>query len=675
MGRSTLLLHAENSQTKVVPSANGNSRNSKKRGLETFSDIHTEPSQYSRDSFTPKRIKTAVPKKPLVTPKANSVDVAVWAKAYRKAFPTFLFYFDEIEENVIQDMRYQIQRLGGKIEPFFSSKVTHLIICQNKSGDSKLIGAGKPSRAMSFSSPSSKTSKTATASKLAQNAGKWGIKVWTTQKLFNILRHLLKSPMSNLSSKPLDDVLRDEKVFGISPHSSTHVHYLRQIYLLVEDTTKTHKPIAVREYLAGNESGTTPWPKLYRNTEGKCPFIKYDDDLGSPKTSQARNKLLNRNIPGSAQVRMPASCSSSVSTSKSNPMVVIPKKPGYCENCQAKFDDLEEHVQSSIHSRYASDHNSYMELDALLDSVTRKVSVNTPECPTESSLISCSEDVYPDDNNSNEESDHSYPSDEGYVSLQTISESDSMYPNTSENTNSCSQMVQQYNVIQEVEGASQFPDYRNERKSEDFQVNFVPQYQPNVVKESFQNNIEYEQVFHPEQFAFYDNSQWVDQLQGQFDYTYQDQPVLQNTNCMENQPFADQHYTQTEYDGVPTQDEIVAAIQQLVNEQGENAHPASTIGGTFDSYGLDTKFESWTQEAPVYSLQEDYQPTFNYPAPPLSYVSENNISTNKCFPPNNRMSIQDLLLTDVSYFINNEHPVAVDTLIETWFPHHNNHYI
>lgn len=47
------------------------------------------------------------------------------------------------------------------------------------------------------------------------------------------------------------------------------------------------------------------------------------------------------------------------------------KKPGYCENCRAKFDDLEEHINSRRHVRFAQNDENFAALDVLLDSVAR----------------------------------------------------------------------------------------------------------------------------------------------------------------------------------------------------------------------------------------------------------------------------------------------------------------
>ncbi|QDS72275.1 hypothetical protein FKW77_006421 [Venturia effusa] len=46
-------------------------------------------------------------------------------------------------------------------------------------------------------------------------------------------------------------------------------------------------------------------------------------------------------------------------------------KPGYCENCRAKFDDFDEHVISKPHRKFATTDENWRELDQLLDQLVR----------------------------------------------------------------------------------------------------------------------------------------------------------------------------------------------------------------------------------------------------------------------------------------------------------------
>ncbi|KAL8305790.1 hypothetical protein RB597_003506 [Gaeumannomyces tritici] len=47
-------------------------------------------------------------------------------------------------------------------------------------------------------------------------------------------------------------------------------------------------------------------------------------------------------------------------------------KPGYCENCQDKFEDFEEHIQSRPHRKFAENDDNWTELDGLLQAIGRR---------------------------------------------------------------------------------------------------------------------------------------------------------------------------------------------------------------------------------------------------------------------------------------------------------------
>jgi len=46
-------------------------------------------------------------------------------------------------------------------------------------------------------------------------------------------------------------------------------------------------------------------------------------------------------------------------------------KPGYCENCQDKFRDFDEHILSRKHRKFAENDENWTELDTLLKELTR----------------------------------------------------------------------------------------------------------------------------------------------------------------------------------------------------------------------------------------------------------------------------------------------------------------
>lgn len=263
-------------------------------------------------------------------------------------------------------------------------------------------------------------------------AREWGIKIWSLDKLQNrILKNLLGNYASTSkdSSKRLVEVLHEEKVFGISTNRdeynfSKEMATLKEHYLLVEDITGVHKPVMIAEFPKVKEGYDPPWPRLYPVPEGKCPFVRFvegkDDKkkyfidpkpqlnllktndpvmvdsnasgmnqtttVTSASISSQKTKMSNTTVPTNPKIkelellgrRVPSTSRTkpSIITRSSKPKVPLKmpmtKKPGYCENCRIKYEDLNEHIKSRTHRRFATQSSNYTELDDLLAKLQRK---------------------------------------------------------------------------------------------------------------------------------------------------------------------------------------------------------------------------------------------------------------------------------------------------------------
>ncbi|KAJ1795957.1 Cdc7p-Dbf4p kinase complex regulatory subunit, partial [Coemansia sp. RSA 2598] len=67
-------------------------------------------------------------------------------------------------------------------------------------------------------------------------------------------------------------------------------------------------------------------------------------------------------------------------------------KPGYCENCRVKYDDMMAHVKSAQHRRFAINERNWLDLDALLDKVKRPLRKQDPDLSSSHSLYALSSD-------------------------------------------------------------------------------------------------------------------------------------------------------------------------------------------------------------------------------------------------------------------------------------------
>ncbi|KAK0103481.1 hypothetical protein ONS95_005502 [Cadophora gregata] len=122
----------------------------KKQMLESYQTIQTPPRQHVNQNSVEGRVFTrksnasqqsaferklvAVREKPQQTvtkadktAEENLDTIRQWQKHYRKIFPTFVFYFESISEEVRIKYTKQVVALGAREEKFFSNAVTHVV--------------------------------------------------------------------------------------------------------------------------------------------------------------------------------------------------------------------------------------------------------------------------------------------------------------------------------------------------------------------------------------------------------------------------------------------------------------------------------------------------------------------------------------------------------------------
>ncbi|KAF7722961.1 hypothetical protein EC973_002472 [Apophysomyces ossiformis] len=203
--------------------------------------------------------------KPHDAPEQNRPkSVEEWAKYYRKLFPTYKFYLDNVDDTRKKRLEGRLTLLGAKIEPFFSAKCTHLVTTRSL----------QPLQ------------ENAPADDIVSKAQTMGLKTWSLDKLVNIVQHLVEKPSGGRRLEPaakqkdLDRLLQDEKKYGVSTGRAVQrPHYVNfeGPYVMVEDMTGVHRPVVVRDYgrtaidpsFAGNEH---PWPYLKDTPPGRSPF-------------------------------------------------------------------------------------------------------------------------------------------------------------------------------------------------------------------------------------------------------------------------------------------------------------------------------------------------------------------------------------------------------------------
>ncbi|KAJ2358232.1 Cdc7p-Dbf4p kinase complex regulatory subunit [Coemansia sp. RSA 2618] len=208
--------------------------------------------------------------------------LAEWIYAYRRAFPSFVFYFEGIDEATVQRLAIPIRNLGAKVETFFSAQtVTHVIV-----GHADLVH--------SENAPG--------GSNVVSLAKRFQLKIWDVTKLEKRVLGLLlpgynaaqnQGPTVLSAKRKLNEAFSAEKLYnmrhktfeGASVAHCVDFYYFKYVYVLVEDATHLHRPAIMEDYRPPEDGMEPPWPKLYMVPTGRCPFVQYEDPTTSSKSS------------------------------------------------------------------------------------------------------------------------------------------------------------------------------------------------------------------------------------------------------------------------------------------------------------------------------------------------------------------------------------------------------
>ncbi|PWZ02630.1 hypothetical protein BCV70DRAFT_3501 [Testicularia cyperi] len=262
----------------------------------------------------------------------------IWRQKWRRAFPNFIFHFDSMDDATVRSLTKVIHYLGGAVDQFFSRSVTHVITSRSipdADGDrakkereeahrlERIREARDKNRAdnkklfrPTFLASRASSSKTAggessrhrpiplfsernpfeerpapspSNNDILVKAQTFGIKVWSHEKLKQMLSMLLDKPLRHAQSaekQDLSQMLEKEKVYGTlerDPNAARlNFHYFPKgtYYLLVEDATMEHRPIMIHEVTYGRDQSergeSPPWPVVYGQAEGRCPFVRHE---------------------------------------------------------------------------------------------------------------------------------------------------------------------------------------------------------------------------------------------------------------------------------------------------------------------------------------------------------------------------------------------------------------
>ncbi|ODM17330.1 hypothetical protein SI65_07005 [Aspergillus cristatus] len=282
---------------------------------------NAQPSAFERKLYAAREKDRQTATKPVRNekPSAETLDtIRQWQRHYRKAFPTFVFYFDSIPEDVRGRCSRQVNALGAREEKFFSRLVTH-VVTSRPIPPEHAVNPPETSRAsVDHTSGGDGSLQTVNPSLLERNpemhvhtslkndarreqmnmdvlhrARQMGMKIWALEKLQRMIATINDPDISghdpsNRNNGPggghtrgrendLSQVLRNELVNG--PSDRDHLSSLKELvmfkgpFIYVHDMNEKTRPVMVREYPKAARRQDGIWPQFRSAPLGKCPFI------------------------------------------------------------------------------------------------------------------------------------------------------------------------------------------------------------------------------------------------------------------------------------------------------------------------------------------------------------------------------------------------------------------
>lgn len=262
---------------------------------------------------------------------SNIESIRQWQKHYRRQFPQFVFYFDNVPDDVRTKAMRQIRQLNAREERFFSKTVTHVITTRpvpsdgnstspDEEGkyDSKHDATRPDATHQTVSNQGRTASLLDAASRRAQQQSSYphqsiegsgreiiakaralGTKIWALEKLHRVLGTILDDEAADQSNNArahvtsrtstrttttatqdvdLEQLLRHEKIRGPADRdmnvAAKDKVSLRGCYIYIHDMDEKTKPVMVREYQKPQSKEQGKWPQFRLSGVGRCPFIE-----------------------------------------------------------------------------------------------------------------------------------------------------------------------------------------------------------------------------------------------------------------------------------------------------------------------------------------------------------------------------------------------------------------
>ncbi|KAM6368766.1 protein DBF4 homolog B isoform 2-T2 [Pluvialis apricaria] len=298
------------------------------------------------------------------------------------------FYLDLPSGRSARELAAAIGRLGGVTESFLSKEVSYVVSSNKEAKRDKARTqtekqsniTSEDAKPMSPMPSTSKGNHTRPHQKPLDTA------------LISRGKELLQKAMKNQDTCSGSTILANARLWGVQIlHVDEMLSYAQQLLRAVSGARKRCQKTEAKCLASGSK---------IRKGKLKAPFLKVEDqsrqfrpfhhqfksfpDLNfqAPKSSSPFEPL--KNLLNSCGARGVEGCpmrSEGEKSPRSTPVTVPKKRRGFCECCQETFEELQKHLQSPQHKRFALDDSQYAPVDRVISQLTNNFVEQSAKVP------------------------------------------------------------------------------------------------------------------------------------------------------------------------------------------------------------------------------------------------------------------------------------------------------
>ncbi|KAM6333659.1 protein DBF4 homolog B isoform 2-T2 [Alca torda] len=308
------------------------------------------------------------------------------------------FYLDLPSGRGARELAAAIGRLGGVTESFLSKEVSY-VVSSNKEAKRDKARPRTEKQSNVTSEDAKPTSPMPSTSK--GNHPRPHQKPPDTA-LISRGKELLQKAIKNQDTCSGSSILANARLWGVQIlHVDEMLSYAQQLLRAVAGARKRCQKTEAKCPASGSK---------IRKGKLKPPFLKVEDqsrqfrpfhhqfktfpglNFLAPKSSSPFEPL--KNLSNSCRVRGAEGClmhSEGEKSPRSTPITVPKKKRGFCECCQETFEELQKHLQSPQHKRFALDDSQYAPVDRVISQLANNFVEQSAtvlwSCPTDERLV------------------------------------------------------------------------------------------------------------------------------------------------------------------------------------------------------------------------------------------------------------------------------------------------